>query len=175
MARQKVNVQLNLRTWSQVDRALRDIARIDLKVRDVENRFNAKIAELKEQMAARVEPLAQQKARLERDIKDFCEFHRDEFEKEKTKVFNFGKLGFRKTPAALKTLARWTWAKVLMKLEEIGRSDFIRVKKSVDKDAIRTAGLNEDELRMLGLVLESKEEFWYECDHHKLDNFQPER
>lgn len=166
--RQKVQTRINLSSWQEVDRTLREIAKLDAQIVDKETKYNAQIQDLRDRAETEIQPLQQAKARLERDIQEFCEFHREDFT-QKSKALNFGIVGFR-ISTVLTTLARWTWKKVLEKLQDAGKVEFIRIKKSVDKEAIRQAGLNNEELRMYGMKLEQKESFWYEVNYEKIKN-----
>ena len=75
-----------------------------------------------------------------------------------------GKVGFRLGTPKLKTLPRWTWDKVLEKLESV-LPDFVRVKKEVNKDALldqRSSELVAPMLNEVGVYVDQDEAFYIE-------------
>ena len=159
-----------LKNWNDVDETLKNIADLEYKIGEKEAIMNAEMDKIKKQFQGILEPIQQQKMRLEKDVKDFCEFHREDFGDQKSKKLNYGSVGYRASQS-LKTMTRWTWEKVLQKLEAVGKTEFVRIKKDVDKSKIRDAGLSDAELKMLGMKLEKKETFWYEIDYDRINFF----
>ena len=85
----------------------------------------------------------------------------------KAKVLNFGKLGFRKS-TKLVTLKGWTWARVGQKIEELELTNLLKIKKSVDKEAVKNSGRTKAEMREFGVEITTDEEFFYEVDEAKI-------
>ena len=69
------------------------------------------------------------------------------------------KYGFRLGQPHLATLAKWTWKKVLARLQELNRFDLISMKPSVNKEAIEK-NVPEVELSILGLKMKQDESFY---------------
>lgn len=82
-----------------------------------------------------------------------------------------GVVGFRLAPPAIKSLSRdWTEARIIEAMKELVRRDaewkkhaqaqLIRVKESLNKDAIRDAGLSAEALAKCGLTISQEDLFW---------------
>lgn len=72
--------------------------------------------------------------------------------------------GIRTTPPALKQISRaWTQARTIEALTEGMHLEFLSVKTTLDKEAIKSAMGNDPAgLRTFGLCIEQSEEFWME-------------
>ena len=162
MAKQKANSEPILGGFGAVDATLKKVAEIDRQITLIESTKNEEIDKAKTNALEFSTPLTGEKKELVRNLRDYCEFNKEQFAKQRSKKLNWGTIGFRVTPPALKPLSKWTWPKVLAKLKETGRSDFIAIKESVDKDAIRKAKLESTGLSIYGMKLESKDEFYFE-------------
>ena len=161
MARQKVIAEPVYRSWDEVDQALREIDEIDGRVSVSEAKVNAQIAAWREQLAADTADDLSRKARLEKDLKEFAEHHKDEFAKARSRKLNHGVVGFRKS-SELATIAKTTWAQVVAVLEQAGLTNFLNTKITVNKEVVKAAGLPDSALQMYGMKLEDKDVFYYE-------------
>jgi phage host-nuclease inhibitor protein Gam len=108
-------------------------------------------------------------ARIEvmtKEAREWALANSGEFGSKKSIAFTQGVIGFRTGTPKLKTLAGWTFARVLNEL--IGRrlKNFIRVKQDVDKEAIIAAhsatDLSNSDLKELGVKVEQDETFYVE-------------
>lgn len=168
MAKQKGNSEPILGGFGTVDVTLKRIKEIDRKIAQIESDKNEEIDRSKTNAIELSTPLTGEKKELVRNLKDYCEFNKELFFKTRSRVMNWGTVGFRMSPPALKTLAKWTWKKVLAKLKDSGRKEFIAVKESVDKESIRKAKLESKVLSIYGMKMESQEEFWFETKEDDL-------
>lgn len=174
MAKQKGNSEPILAGFSAVDVTLKRIAEIDRQIDLIESNKNAEIDKSKTNAIELSTPLAGEKKELTRNLRDYCEFNKEQFAKQRSKELNWGTVGYRMTPPALKALSKWTWPKVLAKLKETGRTDFIAVKESIDKEAIGKAKLRPEDLSIYGMKMESKDEFWFETKRDSLKDTEEE-
>jgi len=91
-----------------------------------------------------------------------------EFGKNKSIKFVHGTVGFRTSTPALALLNRkWSWEKVLAKLQQLGNWVFIRKKLEVDKDAIINAHgevWSDETLAGFGVKVTQDESFFVETD-----------
>ncbi len=161
MARQKVIAEPVYRSWEEVDQALREIEEIDGRVSVQEAEVNEQIAAWREHLATATADDLSRKARLEKDLKEFAEHHKAEFEKTRSRKLNHGVVGFRRS-AELATLAKTTWAQVVALLEKAGLTNFLNTKTTVNKEAVKAAGLPDSTLGLYGMKLEDKDTFYYE-------------
>lgn len=163
MRRKRVESTPILETWDDVDRALLRIGRINIEVEKAQNYLMNLIDLGKEEAKKMIEGLPDEKADLEKQIADFCQFHRDQFKKKKSKELPFGFVGFRMSVPKLTTLKGWTWDKVVGKLREMRKRGFLKYRDPIpDKEAIKNSGLSAKELADFGVAVEQKEEFFYD-------------
>ncbi len=160
MARQKVEVATVLRSWDDVDAAGKDLGERKRRVEAAEAKANARIDEIKTKLAGDTSEDLAMIQRHEADIQAFTVANQDGLTGRSRKL-NFIHV-FLKASSSLKTASKWTWAMVLDRLTERGRSEFIRVKEEVDKEAIRAADLPVEQLTDLGMRLVTEDSFSYE-------------
>jgi phage host-nuclease inhibitor protein Gam len=89
----------------------------------------------------------------------------EKFKDKKSVEFLSGTIGFRTGMPCLKTLAKWTWDKVLKRLVAEKREEFVQeVQPRVNKEAILTArdALGEKGLAALGVKVHQDETFYAE-------------
>ena len=102
-------------------------------------------------------------------VQAWAEANPQEFTVRKSVEFPAGKVGFRTGTPKLKTLAGWTFARVLEKLQAIAwGAEFVRVKAEVDKEGIiaqvSQGNLQPAELREIGVKVDQDESFFIEPD-----------
>ena len=160
MAATRVTAATVLPNWQAVDDAGRELGEITRRVAAVEAKANEKVDAVRAKLAEDTAEDLGRKQRLEIDIKDFTEAHVGELDGRR-KVLNFITVMLRRT-SSLKPLPKWTWAKVLERLQQRGRREFIRVKEEPNKEAIVAADLAEKAMDDLGLRLVGEDSFSYE-------------
>ena len=88
MARKRITEAPTLKSWADVDAALREIAEAELTLGDIEAELNRQIIGAKKVAEQDSKPHTDRIAKLERDLKEFTETHRSDLGKTKTKVRN---------------------------------------------------------------------------------------
>jgi phage host-nuclease inhibitor protein Gam len=151
-----------IRTWEEVDEALREIAQITGEIEAREAAFNRVVGELREELVQRTRPLAERREALERLIREFAERHRAEFGRRKSVELNFGSLGFRHSTRLVVENVK----AVVEALRARGMADYIVVKEDVDRQRLRRC--DPGVLAELGVRLEDGETFWYEVRREKV-------
>lgn len=161
MARVKPqNNQTVIKSLDEADAALARIASRKREIDLVDLSIQEEIDALKLKASADTEAARQEIAEIGSALARFAEGNKSElFAKRKSVALAFGTLGFQQS-SALKTVKKTTWEQVLGYLDGNGMDDCIRVKKEVDKDALRR--LSAEQLALVGCRLESKDEFFYE-------------
>ncbi len=159
--RQKVKAAL--KSWGDVDEVLRTIGAIDLLVQESEARMNAAIMKAKEQAKADTEFSLEQKKNLELAVKQYGEAHREDLGAKKSIALNFGTVSFRKSTRIV-TIANLKRVLELLKARHL--AGFIRVKESVDKEAM--AELDDQTLKSVGCRRKTEDTFGYEIDFEKI-------
>ena len=95
MARKRVIEEPTLKTWEDVNDALRQIAEAQIALGDIESDMQKQIIGAQKVAEEQSKPIKDAQARLEREIKAFVTDHRDEMGKAKTMTLTFGEVGFR--------------------------------------------------------------------------------
>ena len=99
----------------------------------------------------------------------------DEFPKNRKSIdLVHAVVGYRTGMPKLKTLLRWTWAKVLEALQTSGESGYIRTKEDVDKEKILSDfaqnQLTAADLKVHGMLVVQDETFFVEPKLQEIDN-----
>ena len=164
----KIAAETVIRSWEEVDSALRTIGEIDIETEKKEGLANLRINDIKEKLAAELNGKLARKARLEKDLQEFLDMHQTELGQAKSRKLNFGSLGFRFAPPKLKLIAKMTWAKVVEKLKELRLDKFLRYPDpEPDKEALKQADM--ETMKAVGVRICNDEFFWYEVDREKIE------
>lgn len=163
MARKRISGTA-LQTWEDVDAALREIGTIDRDLGRLEAAQNAAIDRVKADTKAKAKPMQDRKAALELAMKEFCEAHRVEFAKAKTKTLTFGSVGFRLSTRVLIKRVGDT----LQALKDLGLTHCIRTREEPDKEALKA--LDTETLASVGAVLKTEDAFGYEINVERLQD-----
>lgn len=150
----------------QANVTLGEIARLKRRLNEIENGMNEEIDAVKARAEREAEPLLKRLKALENGLLAFAEFNRDElFQKRKSVELTYGMIGYRKS-TQVKTMPKVKWADVIEKLEELGLTEAIRIKKSPDKDVMR--GWSDERLALVGARKVSQDTFWYETKEEEV-------
>lgn len=169
MAKSKTKPQTEqsstLKSWDEVDKALKSIAVIKAKVMAQEGEWNDERIKLQNKYQPALDRYNAEIIGLERDVQLYCEENKSLFQETRSRSLNFGTVGFRLGTGALKTLKGFTWEAVknVVKKSKKYATDFIRVKEDLDKQAILGAQLKEQKLAKLGMFIHQEDSFYYEA------------
>lgn len=164
-----------LKSWEEVDSALKALAVISSKLMKEEASMNEDQLKIQQKYQPITDRLNAEKIGLERDIQLYCEGNKSMFDETRSFSLNYGKVGFRLGTGALKTLKGITWeaAKSLVKSSKKWRDNFLRVKEDLDKNAILSSGLKKEELAKLGVYIHQEDAFYYEAFLKKTEPIPP--
>lgn len=162
--RKKIEIPV-LNNIEAVDAALKRRCELQRELDIINLAMIEKIENAKKNAADEMAPLHKEAETLEMALEQYATHHQEEFAATRTKVLTFGTIGFRKTPGALKTMAKWTWEQVLAKLQELKFNKYIRTKPTVDKEAIekdlKAEKINDENLAIMGLKWHVADEFFF--------------
>lgn len=150
---------------AQVDDALRELCDINSRTAAATAKHDLKVTELRERLDDAIREDLSKKARLERDIEDYCTYYRDKIftTKLKSKELAHGEVNFRTHPKAVVVSKKWTIAKVIAKIKDIFAEDeiklYVKTAESLKKDAL--VNLEEERLATVGLEIDQPESFGY--------------
>lgn len=170
MPRTKPTPEPVLRDWEQVNLALREIGQINREVASAETVMNKRIDDLKAKFDGALEGPIARRARLEKDLQEFCEQNKAEFAKKRSRDCTFGSVSFR-IVHTLKPATRMTWAKVIDVLKALGTrgTDYLRIKESVDKDRLRDEAIAGADVSEFGVRLCTTDQFGYKIDAEAIE------
>ena len=114
MARKRVIEAPSLKSWEDVNDALRQIAEAQIALGDIESDMQKQILGAQQIAESESKPYNDSIAKLEREIKEFVSDHREDLGKLKSKTLTFGEVGFRLSTSVVLPRAK-------EKLEEIIR------------------------------------------------------
>ena len=166
MARKRVIEAQSLKSWEDVNDALRQIAEAQIALGDIESDMQKQIVGAKKVAEDQSKPYKDAIARLEHELKEFVSEHRTDMGKTKTMTLTFGGVGFRLSTSV-------SLPKAKEKLAEIIRrqmTDCIVVEEKISKDALKKYG--EDTVNAVGAVWKQKDEFGYEVNLEKLEQIK---
>lgn len=160
MASKRVVPAAVLQSWKDVDECLRDIGERERRVDAAKAKAAQQIAAINEKLETAIANDVAMIARQEADIKAYTEAHQDELSG-RSKRLTHGVVKLTRI-RELKPLDKWTWAKVLERLQELKRNDLIRTKPEVNKEAIVAAKMTPQQMETIGVRHLEKDSFSYE-------------
>lgn len=152
----------HLKSWEDVNEALRLIAEAQNEIAMVEAGMNVQIDTIKMTYEEKISEYKKQIKQQELLIKEYTTDKKDQLDG-KTKDLTFGKVGFRKStklqlPKALD--------RVIAALRKKGMDDCISVKETVNKDILKQ--YDEQQILDVGGSLKVEDAFWYETKQENL-------
>lgn len=170
MARKKVvENKAEIHSWDEADATLQRIAVLKSQIEERIAEYNAEEQKRRLIITQLNAPLEAEIAYLESGLKAFCENNRHDFGKLKSKELSHGTVGFRLSPPKVATKKGFTFSSALELIKRsIWKTEFIRTKEEIDKEAIllaynrENATLSKEELAELGLEIKQDETFGYE-------------
>lgn len=149
--------------------AMRRIALLDIELEKIQGECDTVITMAKREAEKRAKSKVELKKQLVYDLAAFCEERKGELTAAgKTVEMLYGRLGWRLSPGELKLAKvkgeRRTWGSVVALVMKVLGGEFIRVKHEVKKDEIKAAAFDATKLERAGLVIEQRDEWFYELD-----------
>jgi phage host-nuclease inhibitor protein Gam len=154
--------------WQEAEKVMARLAELTRQRRQRESEAQAEIDKIKAKLNEDTKEIQVEQAQLEKNMEDFVTYHKSEFDDGKTRSRDLttGVVGFRRSTGKLVTVKGWTWDKVLAKLTEMKRKNWIETKTAVKKETIlaerRNNAITDDELAVYGISFQQPDEFWYE-------------
>ncbi len=155
MARYKPELQ-QIQSIEDADRVLLDLRTYESQLERIDADAEREIAKIKEKASAQGKTIRERIKELTATLKAFSDFHKkDLFLTRKSVERPFGVFGYRKNPDKI-SVSKDT----IQRLKDLGRADCVRVKESVNKEALRD--FTDEELAAVGAVRKpsKKEDFF---------------
>lgn len=170
MARKRVIEEPSLRSWEDVNDALRQIAEAQIALGDIESDMQKQIIGAQKVAEEQSKPIKDAQARLEREIKAFVTDHREEMGKTKTMTLTFGEVGFRLSTSISLPRAKEKLEEIIRRLKSRQMNDCIVVEEKVSKEALKKYG--EDTVNAVGATWKQSDVFGYEVNIAKLEQIK---
>lgn len=170
MARKRVIETPTLKTWEDVNDALRQIAEATIALGDIESEMQKQVVGAQKVAEQQSKPYNDRIAALEREIKDFVTDHRDEMGKAKSKTLTFGEVGFRLSTAISLPRAKEKLEEIIRRLKARQMTDCIVVEEKVSKEALKKYG--EDTVNAVGATWKQKDVFGYDLNLARLQQIK---
>lgn len=170
MARTRVIEALRLKSWEDVNDALRQIAEAQIALGDIESEMQKQVLGAQKIAEAESKPYQDSIGKLEREIKDFVTDHREDMGKTKSKLLTFGEVGFRLSTSVSLPRAKEKVEEIIRRLKARQMTDCIVVEEKVSKEALKKYG--EDTVNAVGATWKQKDVFGYEVNIAKLEQIK---
>jgi phage host-nuclease inhibitor protein Gam len=167
MARTRIIEAPALKSWEDVDKTLREIAEESIALSDIESDMQRQIIGIKKIAEQDSKPHVDRIAKLERDLSEFVADHRDDLGKTKTKVLNFGEVGYRLSTSVSLPTAKDKLADIIRRLKARKMNDCVIVEEKISKENLKKYG--EDAVNAVGAVWKQKDTFGYDVYRDKLE------
>lgn len=150
-----------LSSMADVDENLSELARLQRQVQEHEAIANEQIDRIKSELAGNTEPMLDTMKRLGAEIEEFLMLNKEDFEEDRTRELNFGRVGFRRA-TSIGVRTRINWGMVVESLKKRGLFGCVITKEAPDKTEL--AKLTDEELSMLGCIRRVKDKAWWETN-----------
>lgn len=168
MARKKVEEAPALKSWADVDQALREIAENEIALGDIDLELQRQTLGAKKAAEQQSKPHTDRIAKLERDIKVFADEHRADLGKNKSKMLTFGEVSYRLSTSVSLPRAKEKVEEIIRRLKARKMMDCIVVKEEISKEALKKYG--EDTVAAVGATWKQKDTFGYETHKERLQH-----
>lgn len=150
----------------QAEGAVAMIATLDRQILAVELEMQDVIDQVKQNAKAEIAPLVERRKDLASAIQGFATVNRDAlFAQKKSIDFAVGSIGFRKC-TKLTCLPKVSMAMVLEKLKDYGMTEAVKVKESVNKEAMRE--WSDEKLSTVGMRRNVADQFFIDIPQDEL-------
>jgi len=151
---------IEVKGWSYANEYVRRVGDLQMKITAAEHKAADDINEVKAELAKKVKPLQQEIDTYVRSLEAFAAAHKADFEKNRSKKLNFGKIGWRKSTSIItKKNTLELVKKVFAKAKCVA---CIIIKETVSKEAL--AKLTDEDLASVGARRKIKDDFFVEPD-----------
>ena len=152
-----------LQSWDEVDNCLREICECEIAISTITAEMNIAINDAKEKAKNLSDPLKKRADQLAVLIEAYVENARADMDG-KTKVLNFGKVGFRQSSSISVPLRKQE--SIIKNLKEFGMVNCILTKETVNKEALEK--YPDDDIAKVGASRKVEDRFFLEADREKI-------
>ncbi len=154
-----------IKCYEELEERLKEYAMNFATLHKKEAEMNERLNRIKEDFDEKTKDLRYAIDTLSTEISMFCTKNKKDFEKSRSKEYNFGVIGFRTTPPKVAVLNRKYSIKTVIELtKRLFQNTYIRIKEELDKEAILAdysqKKLDDEKLASIGLKVDQEEQFY---------------
>jgi phage host-nuclease inhibitor protein Gam len=153
-----------LTSRAQAEAMAREIVELQIQQRTATNELDAGITSLKQNFEGRLSAINKTLGEKSSVLQAWAEANPSEFQGRKSLDMTHAVVGWRTGQPQAKTLAGWTWDRVLEKILTLGWEPYVRRKEEVNKQQLVADRelLKPEELRSIGVRVIQDESFFIE-------------
>lgn len=171
MVRKKPVAAVMVANLGDADKALEELAGLERQASAITNDLNETIDTAKAKAAEDLAEITSRKALLESALASYATMNKASLFKDKKSVdLDFGVLSFRISTSVVTAGRGITWEMVLVRLKEQGLDDGIRIKETVNKEALLE--WDNDKLERIGAKRKTEDKFGYDLKQHEPGQIQ---
>lgn len=135
-----------LETRADAQRAVSELQALEIERDGVINRMEARIADIRDEYAERLDGLNADIAAETKMIHAWIKKNKKDFDGPPRSIeFPAGTVGFRKGQKKLKTLSGWTWDRVLEACKRYEMDEYLKRLVTLDREALLRDAILEDD------------------------------
>ncbi|HPN37203.1 MAG TPA: host-nuclease inhibitor Gam family protein [Melioribacteraceae bacterium] len=162
-----------IKTYEELELQLKEYAVNYAALVKKEAEMNEKLNKIKQDYEEKTKELRYTTETIQGEINAFCTKNKSDFDKVRSKEFQFGTVGFRVNPPKVTLLNRKYNLKTVLELvKRLYKKAYVRVKEDLDKEAILAdyAGkkLDDGKLAGVGLKVDQDEQFYIDAKYEEL-------
>lgn len=162
-----------IKKWEEIPKQLQELAKNEATLAKKEAQMNEQINRIKEKYAAETKERQYIVDTLRSEIEAFCIKNKSEFDKQRSREFQFGVIGFRISPPKVVLLNRKYNMKTVIELvKRVFSNGYLRIKEELDKETILAdysqQKLDDSKLAAIGLKIDQDETFFVEPKFEEL-------
>lgn len=163
--RKRTDKKNAINNFDEVDSALKQIALNDTFIEEQTALMNQQLLSVKEQYEPDIKKCIEQNIILEKDIEKFLNKNKSFFDKIRSKLLTFGKVGFQKGQKHIGKSKDATWNTITEKFFDVFGPKYVKVKMTLMKDSIITAldkgEISLEQIEVTGATVVQKDRPFY--------------
>lgn len=166
MTRKKPVAAVTVTSLADADKVLEELADLERRASAISNDLNETIDAAKARAAEEMTLVGVRKQLLESALTSYATMHKAVLFKDKKSVdLDFGVLSFRLSTSIVTAGRGVTWEMVLGQLKEQGLLEGVRIKESVNKEALLE--WDSEKLERVGAKRKTEDKFGYDLKQHE--------
>jgi len=172
--RKRIDKQNAITDFAQIDDSLKQIALNDAFIEEQTALMNQQLISVKEQYEPAIVKAQNEVESLEKSIEKFLYKNKSLFEKVRSKVLTFGRVGFQAGKKHLGKSKDATWATITENIFKYLGDKYVKVKLTLKKDSVIEAldkgDLTIKDIEAFGAIIIQKDRSFYKVFKNKINS-----